>query len=63
MSLGAKNKMNQQRLICIAPISTDNYLGSFNLPPSIFISPIWIASVWDDMDFLGLIVKDNLYIF
>ena len=34
--------------IYIAPISTDNYLGSVILLPSISIAPIWIASVWDD---------------
>ena len=33
----------------MAPISTDNYLGSVILLPSISIAPIWIASVWDDM--------------
>ena len=32
----------------MAPISTDNYLGSVILLPSISIAPIWIASVWDD---------------
>ena len=32
----------------MAPISTDNYLGSVILLPSIYIAPIWIASVWDD---------------
>ena len=34
----------------MAPISTDNYLGSVILLLSISIAPIWIwiASVWDD---------------
>ena len=45
-----KDKLCLYSLICIAPISNDNYLGSVILLPSISIAPIWIASVWDDTE-------------
>ena len=44
----------------MAPISTDNYLGSVILLPSIYIAPIWIASVWDDMILNGRTFGDTL---
>ena len=41
------------------PISTDNYLGSVILLPSISIAPIWIASVWDDTHKSSFLLIDN----
>ena len=43
----------------VAPISTDNYLGSVILLPSISLAAIWIVSVWDDTNLQKILFSEK----